>query len=59
MGIEQGAPDMITPEHLALNLSEWGQHWLRAATDFPDFAAACHWYAAMNAMHIMALEANA
>ena len=50
---------MITPEHLALNLSEWGQHWLRAATDFPDFAAACHWYAAMNAMHIMALEANA
>ena len=30
-----------------------------AATDFPDFAAACHWYAAMNAMHIMALEANA
>jgi len=43
--------------HIALAQAEWGLYWLRSALTHPEYAPACHHNSAMNAMHIMALEA--
>lgn len=44
--------------NLIANLVEWGLYWAKARRDYPDHAAACAWNETMNAMHIMALEAQ-
>ncbi len=38
--------------------AEWGLYWRRTAQDYPEHGAACAWNEYMQALAIMALEAN-
>lgn len=42
---------------LIMAQAEWGLYWLSLAARNPDLAPACHHNSAMNALHLMALEA--